>query len=118
MVNPFNGEGIAYAMQAARRAAEVIAQAAARPTDAARERTLATYPRVMSAELGGYYTLGRVFVKLIEHPEVMRVCTRYGLPRPALMRLTLKLLADVYEPRGGDLSDRVISSLTRIAPAA
>lgn len=118
MVNPFNGEGIAYAMQAARRAAEVIAQAAARPTDAARERTLATYPRVMAAELGGYYTLGRVFVKLIEHPEVMRVCTRYGLPRPALMRLTLKLLADVYEPRGGDLSDRVISTLTRIAPAA
>src|SRR5690606_38929132 len=101
MVNPFNGEGIAYAMQAARRAAEVIAQAAARPTDAARERTLATYPRVMADELGGYYTLGRVFVKLIEHPEVMRVCTRYGLPRPALMRLTLKLLADVYEPRGG-----------------
>lgn len=118
MVSPFNGEGIAYAMQAARRAAEVIAQAKARGTDAERERILATYPKVMADELGGYYTLGRVFVKLIEHPEVMRVCTRYGLPRPALMRLTLKLLADVYEPRGGDLSDRFITALTRIAPAA
>jgi flavin-dependent dehydrogenase len=118
MVNPFNGEGIAYAMQAARRAAEVVAQSRAKTTDAARESTLATYPRIMAEELGGYYTLGRVFVKLIEHPEVMRVCTRYGLPRPALMRLTLKLLADVYEPRGGDLSDRFISALTRIAPAA
>jgi hypothetical protein len=90
----------------------------ARPTDAERERILATYPTVMAQDLGGYYSLGRVFVKLIEHPEVMRVCTRYGLPRPALMRLTLKLLADVYEPRGGDLSDRFISALTRIAPAA
>ncbi len=118
MVSPFNGEGIAYAMQAARRAAEVVAQAKSRTTAAERERTLASYPRVMADELGGYYTLGRVFVKLIEHPEVMRVCTRYGLPRPALMRLTLKLLSDVWEPRGGDLSDRFIAALTRIAPAA
>jgi menaquinone-9 beta-reductase len=118
MVSPFNGEGIAYAMQGARRAAEVVVQARSRTTDAARESTLATYPQIMAEELGGYYSLGRVFVRLIEHPEVMRVCTRYGLPRPALMRLTLKLLADVYEPRGGDLSDRFITALTRIAPAA
>jgi menaquinone-9 beta-reductase len=118
MVNPFNGEGIAYAMQAARRAADVVVQARSRRTDAAREAVLATYPKVMAQELGGYYTLGRVFVSLIERPEVMRVCTRYGLPRPALMRLTLKLLADVYEPKGGDVSDRIIQALTRIAPAA
>lgn len=118
MVSPFNGEGIAYAMQAARRAAEVIVQARARTTDVSREATLATYPKIMADELGGYYTLGRVFVKLIEHPEVMRVCTRYGLPRPALMRLTLKLLSDVWEPRGGDLSDRFIATLSKIAPAA
>jgi geranylgeranyl reductase family protein len=118
MVSPFNGEGIAYAMQASRRAAEVIVQARSRGSAVARDRVLATYARVMAADLGGYYTLGRVFVKLIEHPTVMHLCTRYGLPRPALMRLVMKLLADVYEPRGGDLSDRVIAALTRIAPAA
>lgn len=118
MVNPFNGEGIAYAMQAARIAAEVVAQARSRRTDAAREAALATYPRIMADELGGYYSLGRVFTKIIEKPEIMRLLTRYGLPRPALMRLTLKLLADVYEPRGGDASDRLISALSRIAPAA
>ncbi|GGC09339.1 geranylgeranyl reductase family protein [Cellulomonas carbonis] len=118
MVNPFNGEGIAYAMQAARIAAEVVAQARSRRTDAAREATLGTYPRIMADELGGYYSLGRVFTAIIEKPEIMRFLTRYGLPRPALMRLTLKLLADVYEPRGGDVSDRMISALSRIAPAA
>ena len=118
MVSPFNGEGIAYAMQAARRAADVVVQARSRTSDAARERVLQTYPKVMAQDLGGYYSLGRVFVGLIEHPEVMRVCTRYGLPRPALMRLTLKLLSDVWEPRGGDPSDRLIAALTRIAPAA
>ena len=31
MVNPFNGEGIAYAMESGRLAAEVVAQAFARP---------------------------------------------------------------------------------------
>ncbi len=118
MVNPFNGEGIAYAMQAARRAAEVVVQARARTTDAQRDRVLATYPDVMAAELGGYYTLGRAFVRIIERPDVMRVLTRYGLPRPALMRLTLKLLSDVWDPKGGDASDRFLAALTRIAPAA
>ncbi|NMR18798.1 geranylgeranyl reductase family protein [Cellulomonas fimi] len=118
MVSPFNGEGIAYAMQAGRVAADAIVQAQARPTDAARERALETYPRIMRDDLGGYYTLGRYFVKLIEHPQVMRLCTRYGLPRPLLMRFTLKLLSDCYEPRGGDMVDRVISGLSRLAPAA
>jgi len=118
MVSPFNGEGIAYAMQAARRAAEVVVQAKARRTASARDAVLAEYPRVMAQDLGGYFTLGRVFVKLIEQPAIMHMCTRYGLPRPALMRLVMKLLADVYEPRGGQASDRLIATLSRIAPAA
>ena len=44
MVNPFNGEGIAYAMESGRLAAEVIAQAFARPGDAGRERVLRPTP--------------------------------------------------------------------------
>lgn len=117
MVSPFNGEGIAYGIMAGRLAAQAVAQAAARGTAAARERALATYPQAMRDELAGYYSLGRTFVKLIEHPQVMRICTRYGLPRPLIMRFTLKLLSDCYEPRGGDMVDRVISGLTRLAPA-
>ncbi len=118
MVSPFNGEGIAYAMQSGRRAAEVVVQALARTTPSGRDQVLAGYPRLMADELGGYYTLGRIFVKLIEQPAIMHICTRYGLPRPALMRLVMKLLADVYEPRGGQASDRLIAALARIAPAA
>jgi geranylgeranyl reductase family protein len=118
MVSPFNGEGIAYALQAGRVAADTIARARTRTTDDARERTLATYADRMRADLGGYYTLGRWFVRLIEHPEVMRACVRYGLPRPVVMRFVLKLLSDCYEPRGGDWVDRVVAGLTRVVPAA
>ena len=118
MTSPFNGEGIAYGMQAGRVAADVVAQALARKTVAGRERALRTYPQRMRDDLGGYYTLGRVFVRLIEHPEVMRICTRYGLSRPTLMRITMKLLSDSYDRRGGDATDRVITALTKIVPAA
>lgn len=118
MVSPFNGEGIAYALQAGRVAADAIAQARTRTTDDGRERTLASYADRMRADLGGYYTLGRWFVRLIEHPQVMRVCVRHGLPRPVVMRFVLKLLSDCYEPRGGDWVDRVIAGLTRVVPAA
>ena len=71
-----------------------------------------------SERLGGYYTLGRVFVSLIEHPEVMRICTRYGLGRRRLMRLVSKLLSDGWERRGGDGIDHFIQFLTRMVPAA
>ncbi|WP_337975638.1 geranylgeranyl reductase family protein [Cellulomonas sp. NTE-D12] len=118
MVSPFNGEGIAYGLQAGRVAADAIAQGLARGSAAGRERALASYQSRMKDDLGGYYTLGRTFVRLIEHPEVMRVCTRYGLPRPLVMRFTLKLLSDCYEPHGGDVVDRVITGLARMAPAA
>ena len=117
-VNPFNGEGIAYAMESGLLAAEVAAQALSRPAGPARERALQAYPTQMKAAYGGYFTLGRVFVHLIGHPQVMALATRHGLPRPLLMKFTLKLLANLTDPRGGDVLDRVINGLSRVAPAA
>lgn len=117
-VNPFNGEGIAYAMESGLLAAEVIAQALSRPDGASRERALQAYPERMRAVYGGYYTLGRVFVHLIGHPQVMALATRHGLPRPLLMKFTLKLLANLTDARGGDALDRVVNGLSRMAPAA
>ncbi len=118
MVSPFNGEGIAYALQAGRVAADAVVQATARGSAAGRERALQSYGARMKDDLGGYYTLGRIFVRLIEHPQIMHLCTRYGLPRPLIMRFTHKLLADCYEPHGGDMVDRVIAGLTRLVPAS
>ncbi|MGH3095030.1 MAG: geranylgeranyl reductase family protein [Streptosporangiales bacterium] len=118
MVNPFNGEGIAYAMESAEIAAETVVQALARPTAGARERALAAYPRQVRAKYGGYYTLGRIFVRMISNPRLMQVATRHGLPHPTMMRFTLKLLANLTDPRGGDAADRVIGAMTKLAPAA
>ncbi|MEV0152934.1 geranylgeranyl reductase family protein [Micromonospora sp. NPDC050686] len=117
MVNPFNGEGIAYAMESGELAAEVAVQALARPAGADRERALLAYPQELKARFGGYYRLGGIFVKLIGRPEVMRMATRHGMPHPMLMRFVLKLLANLTDPRGGDAMDRVINAMTKVAPA-
>ncbi|MBO0775293.1 MAG: geranylgeranyl reductase family protein [Actinobacteria bacterium] len=118
MVNPFNGEGIAYAMEAGAIAAEVIAEALRRPGAAGTEEVLRGYPQQLKDAYGGYYTLGRKFVGAIGKPGVMRLATRHGLPHPALMRFVMKLLANLTEPRGGDATDRIVNALSRIAPAA
>jgi geranylgeranyl reductase family protein len=116
-VNPFNGEGIPYAMESGKYAAAAVVQALARPQGPSRERAFASYPAAMAAEWGAYYRLGGVFVKLIGNPAVMRACTRHGLPHPRLMKFVLKLLANLTDPHDGDASDRIITALTKITPA-
>ncbi|MFF4340406.1 geranylgeranyl reductase family protein [Kitasatospora sp. NPDC001540] len=118
LVNPFNGEGIAYAMESGQLAAGVIVQAMARITPEGRERALARYPQLLKDTYGGYYTLGRAFVKLIGNDKVMRIAAERGLTHPVLMKFVLKLLANLTDPTGGDVADRIINGLTKVAPRA
>jgi geranylgeranyl reductase family protein len=118
MVNPFNGEGIAYALEAGEIAARTIVQALARPTAAGAETVLHAYPRQLKDAWGGYYTLGRTFVHAIGHPRFMRFATRHGVKRPYVMRFTMKLLGNLTEPRGGDAVDRLLNALSKMTPAA
>ena len=118
MVNPFNGEGIDYALEAGHLAADTALQALARPEGPARERVLEGYAAALDSSYGGYFTVGRVFARMIGNPTVMKQATRHGLPRPALMRFMLKLMANLTDPRDGDASDRVVNALSRLAPTA
>jgi menaquinone-9 beta-reductase len=117
MVNPMNGEGIAYAMESGEMAAASVVQALGR-TGTGHERALESYPAALDATYGGYFTVGRAFVKLIGNPKVMKQATRLGLPRHTLMKFMLKLLANLTDPRDGDVSDRVINTLSKVAPTA
>ncbi|OLF07129.1 drug:proton antiporter [Actinophytocola xinjiangensis] len=117
MVNPFNGEGIGYAMESAKLAAECVVQALARAQGPSRERALAGYPLAMKDALGSYYRLGNIFSRLIGNPLIMRTATKYGLPRTTLMKLVLKLLAGLYDPRDGDAYDKIITTVTKMAPS-
>ncbi len=114
MVSPFNGEGIAPAMKAGRILASTAIQALSRKNLAAFDQAMCAYSEELTNEYGGYYSLGRTFVRLIENPKIMRICTTYGLPRRRLMKLVNKLLSDGYERNGGDIDDRLIAALTKI----
>jgi flavin-dependent dehydrogenase len=115
MVNPFNGEGIAYAMESGEILARTITQALARSRTAEIERVLAGYPHALSQAYGGYYSLGRQFVKLIGKPGLMRFATSHAMNRPALMRFALKLMANLTDT-GGDAADRLVNAMARLAP--
>jgi geranylgeranyl reductase family protein len=115
-VNPFNGEGIAYAMESASIAAACAIQSLARSGPAA-EHALRNYPTALRQSLGSYYRIGNLFSKAIGNPTVMRLATRHGLPRKTLMAFLLKLLANLYDPKDGDTSDRLITAMTRLTPS-
>jgi geranylgeranyl reductase family protein len=112
VVNPFNGEGIAYAMETGRIAAEVASDA----VQAGDPRALRAYPERLKEAYEGYFIMGRVFVRLIGHAPVMGVLTKYGLPNKTLMRFAFRILGNLTDPRDGDASDRVINALERMAP--
>jgi geranylgeranyl reductase family protein len=118
LVNPFNGEGIAYALESGEIAAQVITQALARRRAAAAEKVLQTYPAALRDAYGGYYALGRAFLHLIgSSPALMQLAIRHGLKRRTRMRFALKLLGNLTETRGGDAADRIINALSKVTPA-
>jgi geranylgeranyl reductase family protein len=114
MVNPFNGEGISYAMEAARLAAEVVDHA----LTSKRTSDLDRYDLELRQRWGGYYTLGKVFADLVGNPTIMRICTEYGMPYRPLMELVFKLMAHLTDEDPADTKDVIVNTLQRLAPAA
>jgi menaquinone-9 beta-reductase len=111
-VNPFNGEGIAYAMETG----EIAAQVAVESIASGDPRALRAYPERLREAYEGYFIVGRTFVRLIGNAKVMGFLTKHGLKREWLMRFAFKILANLTEPRGGDVSDRLINAMVAAAP--
>ncbi|MGZ4129758.1 MAG: geranylgeranyl reductase family protein [Actinomycetota bacterium] len=114
LVNPFNGEGIAYAMESGELAAELVHDALVKD----RPGLAQMYPAMLRERYGRYYTLGRVFVKAIGDPRVMRILTDYGLQVRPLMRFLVRLMGNLTDGKDGDPQDRLMYALERLAPAA
>jgi len=114
MVNPFNGEGIAYAMEAAELAAELIHDALVND----RPGIAHLYPTLLRERYGRYYRIGTNFVRAIGHPPVMRALTEYALPQEWLMRFMLRLMGNLTDGRKGDGRDKVMYALERMMPVS
>lgn len=112
LVNPFTGEGIAYAIESAEVAAELVHDALA----AGRPGLAHVYPVELKRRYGRYFTVGRAFARAIGNPQFMRLSVLYGFPRERLMRFALRVLANLTDGPAGDLDDRVMDWIVRIAP--
>jgi geranylgeranyl reductase family protein len=114
LVNPFNGEGIAYAMESGELAAELVHDALVK----GRPGLAQMYPAMLRERYGPYYTLGRMFVKAIGEPRVMRILTDYGLQVRPLMRFLVRLMGNLTDGKDGGAQDRLMYALERLAPAS
>jgi menaquinone-9 beta-reductase len=113
-VNPFNGEGIAYAIETAEIAAELMTEALIKDRPALTMR----YPQVLRDRYGRYFFIGRQFAKVIGDPAVMGTATRYLLPNRRVMAFALRVMGNLTDGRDGDAQDRLFYLLQRIARAA
>ncbi|MDN5605746.1 MAG: geranylgeranyl reductase family protein [Kocuria sp.] len=119
MVSPFNGEGIANAMQSARVAADVVGEASRANGPAQRELVLDRYPDIIRATWGSHFTLGRACAQLIGHPALMKASVSLGMRVPAMMKIIVDVMADQVpqEPRNTiDKAVHIIESLTPATP--
>ncbi|MFI5035039.1 MAG: geranylgeranyl reductase family protein [Acidimicrobiales bacterium] len=114
-VNPFNGEGIAYAYETGRLAAGALGEALA-SGDAA---TLALYEERLDAAYEEYYKVARVFVRVISEPRVLSACVGLGMRVAPLMRELLKIMANLMSNQHagpGELGYRALSRLADVVP--
>jgi geranylgeranyl reductase family protein len=93
-VNPFNGEGIDYAYETGRLAADVLDEALRTGSGLALQR----YDRTLEAEFGLYFKVARLFAHVIGQPTLMRELTRVGMRSRSLMEWVLRIMANLLRP--------------------
>jgi menaquinone-9 beta-reductase len=115
VINPFNGEGIAYGYETGRLAAAALGHALRGDGEAA----LADYDRELTAAYGAYFKVARAFVHLISHPEAMRLCVGVGMRSELLMNQLLRIMANLMRPDAtgpAELGFRAMELVSRMLP--
>ena len=114
-VNPFNGEGIDYAYETARMAADVIHEALVDTDVTALQR----YPKLLDDEYGQYFKVARNFAKIIGQPTLMRELTRVGMRSQSLMEWVLRIMANLLRPDEigpAEAAYKAAAAIVRLAP--
>ena len=116
-INPFNGEGIAYAYETGRFAADAVALALASGDGLA----LRTYQQRVEEAYALYYKVARAFVRLIGRPELMKVLATTGMRSRTLMEWVLRIMANLLRPEElgpAEAAYRAVAAVARLVPEA
>ena len=117
LVNPFNGEGIDYAYETSRMAAEVLHEAITLNDP----RALGRYQLMLDDEYGQYFKVARLFAKVIGRPVLMRELSRVGIQSRTLMEWVLRIMANLLRPDEigpAEAAYKAASAIVRLAPNA
>ena len=115
-INPFNGEGIAYAYETGRMAAAAIDQALVTGDGLA----LRDYEQRLQDTYGLYYKVARAFVRIIGRPELMRLLVSTGMHSATLMEWVLRIMANLLRPDElgpAEAAYKAVAAIARLAPA-
>jgi len=113
-INPFNGEGIAYAYETGRLAAVAVGEALANDDDGA----LRAYESALQHRYGLYYRVAQAFVQLIGRPQLMRALVGTGMHSRTLMEWILRIMANLLRPDEigpAEAAYRAVAALARLA---
>ena len=116
-VNPFNGEGIDYAYETARMAAQVLTEAIRNNDPAALQR----YQTLIDDEYGQYFKVARLFARIIGRPAIMRELSRVGIQSRTLMEWVLRIMANLLRPDEigpAEAAYKAAAAIVRLAPNA
>ncbi len=114
-INPFNGEGIDYAYETGRMAAELIDEA----LETGSSVPLARYPDLLEAEYGLYFRVARAFAHIIGQPALMQQLTRVGMQSQSLMEWVLRIMANLLRPEElgpAEAAYRAVARIARVVP--
>jgi geranylgeranyl reductase family protein len=95
LINPFNGEGIAYGYETGRLAASFLGEA----LSGGGAESIGAYERGLDQAYGDYYRVGRAFVRLISDPRRMRRCVSAGMHSRAFMAQLMRIMANLMRPQ-------------------
>ena len=116
-VNPFNGEGIAYALETGLMAAHALHDALAGNDP----RALTAYGRQFDHAYGSYFKVGRLFTRVVSHPLLMREASRVAIHSKTLMEWLLRIMSNTLRPDEvgfAEASYKILVQLNRLFPDA
>lgn len=115
MVNPCNGEGIAYGYETGRIAGRHLDETLRN----GRSPVLESYTQELAETYGPYYRIGRRFVRLIGHPALMERLVSLGMRSRTVMSFALTLLANLDDSRtrnGHQTGLKVLKKIAELKP--
>lgn len=101
LVNPFNGEGIDYALESGRLAADCFA--------ASPHRADVAYVHRLAADYDPFFATARRFAWVIGRPRLLRVLLGLALSTGFTMRLVLDIMANLVDAEHPGLAGRALS---------